>query len=79
MDDDYTAHMMELCLSLGASKYHGHTHCEEESLLYYQLCRTLTKKAKIDEMAIDASMEDIERKIKEPVDDDDVQPPGVPA
>jgi hypothetical protein len=69
MDETYLAHMMELCASLGAARYHGHTHCEEEALLYQQLCRTITKKAKIDEMTLDATMDDIRQKLELPPED----------
>lgn len=77
MDEEYCSHLVDLCMSLGAMNMQGKTHNEEEALLYEQLCRTITKKAKLDEMAIDASMEELKQKFPTPKDEDD--PPGVPA
>lgn len=48
--------MMELCTALGAAKYHSIA-LQEEALLYSQLCRTLAKQAKINELAIDVAMD----------------------
>lgn len=62
--------MMELCTALGTAKYHSITLNEEEALLYSQLCRTLAKQAKINELGIDISMDEIKKQFpdeEEPV------------
>ncbi len=56
MNDTVFNTMMELCCALGAAKYHQLALTEDEALLYMQLCRTITKQAKINEAAIDEVM-----------------------
>jgi len=77
MDDNVYRAMIELCTSIGAAKFNGFTHNEEEALLYEQLCRTITKQAKINELAIDVSMDDIKEQFPEPKHPEDEEP-GAP-
>lgn len=79
MDEECFDTMMELCMQLGAARFHDKALNEEEALLYEQLCRTITKQVKINELAIDASMDDIKNSFPEPKHPDDEPPDGAPA
>lgn len=70
MDDKVFASMLDLCTSLGAARFNGESHNEEEALLYEQLCRTLTKKTKLSELIADASIDAIKEQFPEKPDDE---------
>jgi hypothetical protein len=78
MDDKVFASMLDLCSTLGAGKFNGNTLCEEEALLYEQICRTLAKRTKYNELIIDASIDEIQKQFPEKPHPDDADE-GAPA
>jgi hypothetical protein len=78
MEDKVFSSMLDLCTTLGTGKFNGNALCEEEALLYEQLCRTLAKRTKYNELLIDASIDEIQKQFPEKPHPEDGQE-GAPA
>lgn len=66
--------MMELCTCLSSAKYHDIVLNEEEASCYQQLCRTIAKQAKINELGIDVSMDQIKEQFPDKPHPDGEEP-----